>query len=40
MTYWIEMENRELGVALAVTYKTILSTAHLYNAVRQSNLLP
>lgn len=40
MTYWIEMENRELGVALAMTYKTILSTAHLYNAARQSNLLP
>lgn len=34
------MENRELGVALAMTYTTILSTAHLYNAVRQSNLLP
>ena len=40
MTYCIEMENRELGVALAMTYKTILSTAYLYNAARQSNLLP
>ena len=34
------MENRELGVALAMTYKTILATAHLYNAARQSGLLP
>ena len=40
MIYWIEMENRELGVALAMTYKTILATAHLYNAARQSGLLP
>ena len=38
--YWIETENRELGVALAMTYTTILSTAHLYNAARQSNLVP
>lgn len=40
MIFWIEMENRELGVALAKTYKTILATAHLYNAARQSGLLP
>lgn len=37
--FWIEMENRELGVALAKTYKTILATAHLYYAARQSGLL-
>lgn len=40
MTYWIGMENRGLRVALAMIYKTILSATHLYNAARQSNLLP
>ena len=40
MSYWLGMEIRELGVALAMTYKTILSTAHLYNATRQFELLP
>ncbi len=38
--HWIEIETRELGVALAMTYTTILSTAHLYNAARQSKFLP
>ena len=29
LIYWLELETRALGVALAMTYKTILSTAHI-----------
>ncbi len=37
--YWLNYMVREFGISLTNAYDTILSTAHLYNATRQSNLL-
>ena len=40
MTYWLNLSIQDFGISLTNAYDTILSAAHLYNAARQSKLLP